>query len=319
MSKNSNEPTVWNVGIHATGDANVVNHGPAVGRIDGDVTITPTAPPRTGPVATADNKGAEVDVGILTVLAVEHAAVVNAMRGLRGYRTDRVSATGALVHHAEFGPLQSAIRVAVAQMPTPGNESAAVSYLELMRALAPGVVVLVGIAGGIGKGVALGDVVLSDAVVLYDPRKVTADGVRHRGDSFVVSAAIRHRLNEFLVETGGHVRDPHGEPVRVLMGPIGAGAAVIADRGSADREWLLEFNDKLLAVETESAGMARAFHQVAGPTDRPFGWLAIRGISDLADGAKNDDHHESASRHAAAVAMHLLPHLSFHRSIDGRG
>jgi adenosylhomocysteine nucleosidase len=309
MNANDGRPTVWNVGIHASDGAHVVNNGAAVGLNKGNLHVQSAAAPRPGPLPAEASDG--VDVGILTVLPVEHRAIVDALRGLRGYRTERVVATGPAVHRAEFGPPGDAVRVAAAQLPTPGNEASAISYLGLVRALSPGIVLLVGIAGGIGKGVNLGDVVLSDAVVLYDPRKVTEEGVRHRGDSFAVSAAVKHRLNEFMVETGGRVRDPHGEPVRVLTGPIGAGAAVIADRGSADREWLLQFNDKLLAVETEAAGMARAFHQEAGPTDRPFGWLAVRGISDLADGAKNDDHHEIASRHAAAVAVQLLPHLSF--------
>jgi len=306
-----------NVGILATGGY-VNAPGVVAGTISGPVTVAapphPEPGPEPGPVPEPTDRpaGARVDVGILTVLPVEQRAIVEALQHLRDYRTDRPIPDGPLVHRAEAGTVDRPVHVAAFQMVDRGNTSAAVA-LELVRELSPGVVVLTGIAGGIGTQVGLGDVVLSDAVVLYDPRKITSEGVHHRGDSYVISAAVRYRLNEFMVDTGGRVRDPQGGSVRVLQGAIGGGSAVLADGASEDREWLLRYNDKLLAVETESAGLAQAFHQVAGAASRPVGWLAVRGISDLADGSKDDSRHEEASRNAAAVVVALLPHLSFDR------
>jgi len=40
------------------------------------------------------------------------------------------------------------------------------------------------------------------------------------------------------------------------------------------------------------------------------GWLSIKGISDYADEEKNDDYHDIASWHAAAVLIEMLPYLS---------
>lgn len=112
--------------------------------------------------------------------------------------------------------------------------------------------------------------------------------------------------------TGGVLTDGDGVPFRIHRGPIGSGSAVITDENSGTRAWLRTVNEKVLAVETEAAGLAQSFHESA---DRPapFGWLTIRGISDEADVHKptDDDYHDLAARHAAAVLMALAPHLVF--------
>jgi hypothetical protein len=53
---------------------------------------------------------------------------------------------------------------------------------------------------------------------------------------------------------------------------------------------------------------AEAFYETAGVSGTS-GWLAIRGISDLADPGKDDEYHEIASWHAAVVLLQLLPYL----------
>lgn len=310
--------TQRNIGMLVSGGHATAN-GPVVGRVDGDLTIEPSSLSASGTMPgpataspSADSTEMEgADVGILTVLPVEQRAVVEALRRLPGYRWDRPSTVGPRVHRVEVGPPGQQVRVAAMQMVDRGPDAAGVAHLQLVQALSPDVVLLVGIAGGVRPGISIGDVVLSDTVVRYDPRRVAEDGVHHRGDTYVVTAAVRHRLNEFMVETGGEVAGPQGEVIRVRQGPIGSGSAVITDPRSEDRDWLLHVNEKLLAVETEAAGMAQAFYQVTGPTPRPFGWVTVRGVSDNADAAKGHEHHELASRHAAAVTMELLPYLRF--------
>ena len=84
---------------------------------------------------------------------------------------------------------------------------------------------------------------------------------------------------------------------------------MVADARSGIRRYIENFNDKTLAVETEAGGVAEAFHESAADA-RTRGWLAIRGISDYADAEKNDDYHDIASWHAAAVLIQMLPYLS---------
>ncbi len=96
-------------------------------------------------------------------------------------------------------------------------------------------------------------------------------------------------------------------------GPIGSGNAVVTDADSYIRTWLQGVNENVLAVETEAAGAAQTFHEVAGWSATPYGWLTIRGISDAADEHKPPagDHHALASRHAASVMITLAPYLDF--------
>jgi adenosylhomocysteine nucleosidase len=92
-------------------------------------------------------------------------------------------------------------------------------------------------------------------------------------------------------------------------GPIGAGNAVVTDAGSEIRHWLRTFNERVLAVETESAGVAQSFHETVRQDTAPRGWLTVRGISDTADRHKGHAHHDLAARRAAEVMAMLLPHL----------
>ena len=175
--------------------------------------------------------------------------------------------------------------------------------------------VLVGIAGGINPAVRLGDVVVVQEVIYYDLRKETLHEIFRRGQARPVPAAIRHAINDFF--------SYHGEPYRasiedqdgtsrtcnVLPGPIGSGEAVIAHKDSDIRQYVASFNDKTLALETEAGGLAEAFYAMADATSSGGGWLAIRGISDHADEAKDGTYHDIASWHAAAILLQLLAYL----------
>ena len=64
------------------------------------------------------------------------------------------------------------------------------------------------------------------------------------------------------------------------------------------------YNEKVLVVDMESEGVARHCHSAGGQR-----WVVVRGVSDLADKQKNDDHQMVAARNAAMVVQALLPHL----------
>ena len=76
---------------------------------------------------------------------------------------------------------------------------------------------------------------------------------------------------------------------------------------------LQEPHPKTLAVETEAGGVAQAFYEQVTAESSVRGWLAIRGISDSADEAKDDTFHAVASTNAAAVLERLIPYLTLVR------
>lgn len=250
------------------------------------------------------------DVGILTVLTEELRAVVNVLRRQPGYRTDSLR-DGTQVHRAEVPGDGGPVRVAATQTLEPGPQSAAAAYRRLQDNVDPTTILLVGIAGGIRPDLQVGDVVIADEVIYYDARRETAEGARRRGKSHPTSPVLRHRVNDFFLRFGPTI-DVGGGPVRVLRGPVGSGAAVMADANSDIRAYLRAFNEKTLAVETEAIGVGQAFYERIDAERSLTGWLTIRGISDLADRSKGHGDHQLASDHAAAVMERLIPLLGLH-------
>jgi adenosylhomocysteine nucleosidase len=253
------------------------------------------------------------DVGVITVLSEETHAMTTALAG-SGTLRKHVGDDGARYYERDVDVGGNGLRVVVTQAADRGQRPMAIAFARLQRCYAPAVVVLVGIAGGIHPMVKLGDVVVAQDVIYYDLRKEAPSGTVWRGQSRPVPIAIRHALNDFFASNGEPYRTsitgPHGvsRPCTVLAGPIGSGEAVVAAGDSNIRQYIAGFNDKTLALETEAGGLAQAFYETADASGSS-GWLAVRGISDLADACKDDQYHEIASWHAAVVFLQLLPYL----------
>ncbi|WUH97236.1 5'-methylthioadenosine/S-adenosylhomocysteine nucleosidase [Spirillospora sp. NBC_00431] len=276
-----------NVHSSAVGDHPVVNVGTA---------------PR------AQDAPAGVDVGIITILDVETDAVRLAL----DLREDPIDSLR--FYTGEVPAARKPVTVAAIRALDQGQRSAILAYDNLCAHHDPTVVVLAGIGGGLHKDVRKGDVVVATRVVYYDLRKETPDGTQRRGEERHAPAGVGHAVNAFF--TDHHpgefsVKDPGGtaRTVRFHHGPIASGDAVVADRDSGIVRFLAGFNDKILAVDMEAAGVGQACHERSASTARPHGWVVVRGISDDANPAKNDDHHGIASWHAAVALKKLIPYL----------
>lgn len=255
------------------------------------------------------------DVGVITVLSEETSAVA-AVLGASGQCQVRVHDSGLRYREAYLGSSNSGISVVATQTLGQGQQSAVIAFERLREAYAPATVILTGIAGAINPIINLGDVVIATGVIHYDQRKETPAGIARRGQEIPVPARTRHAINAFFSD--------HGEPYRATIpgsqgitracavrpGLIGSGEAVVADQNSPIRSFVSTFNEKTLALETEAAGIAEAFYEAADTLAAGTGWLAIRGISDSADAAKDDSYHEIASWHAAAILRQMLPYLT---------
>ncbi|WP_433239419.1 hypothetical protein [Actinomadura nitritigenes] len=295
MSSRSHVSGVLNTGGTTNITSSAVGHRPVL---------------TTGPRAA--EKGADgparADVGVITILGVETQAVRLALDlgedlvgGLRFYTGDVP---------ADDRP----VRVAVIRALGQGQRSAMAAYDNLRRHHDPRVIVLAGIGGGIHPSVRLDDVVIATRVVYYDLRKKTPQGTHRRGEEREAPAELGHAVNAFFTDHDPGdfaVTDPGGttRSVRFHHGPIGSGDAVIADGDSGVLRYLASFNDKILAVDMEAGGLSQASHEESAGSGRPHGWVVVRGISDDASTAKDDDHHRTASWHAAVALRELLPYL----------
>ncbi|WP_409238163.1 hypothetical protein [Streptomyces sp. PA5.6] len=299
-----------NYGIENSGSGNVTVNG-AVAMGSGTSVTQHGAAPVAAPAAPQDSaRAAPVwDVGVVTVLSVETRAVLDELSKW-GSHAEARTRQGAVLHEFAREHAGRTVHAAVTQSLLPGQHSAGSTVEELRREYAPRLIVLVGIAGSIHPDALLGDVVVAQEVIHYEPRKVTPGGVLRRGRGHTVTAGVQHALNSFFTAHGEPWPLPHSPGHRALRGPIGSGEAVLADVRADERRYLREYNEKILAVETEGAGLATAVHASLGGADAAQAWLVVRGISDAADSAKDDSHHEIAARNAAFVFSSLLPHLT---------
>jgi adenosylhomocysteine nucleosidase len=297
-----------NSGVQNTGPGTINIHASAIG-----AGAAVGRQPQETVRHSGDAGARHADVGVITVLSVETHAMTTALARAGSLRR-RVLEDGSRCHEADVEVDGNSLRMVVMQAVDRGQRSMVIAFERLRRYYAPTVVVLVGIAGGIHPAIRIGDVVVVEEVIYYDLRKETPVGTVHRGQSRPVPAAIRHAINDFFSSKGEPYRtsiaDPLGisRPFSVLPGPIGSGEAVVADVESNIRQYIAGFNDKTLALETEAGGLAQAFYEMVGGAETS-GWLAVRGISDLANPRKNDENHEAASWHAAAVLLQMLPYL----------
>jgi len=206
-----------------------------------------------------------------------------------------------------------------------GNPSAAVVAAGLIHRHTPRAFFLMGIAAGVRGKIRIGDVVLSDRVVAYEPAALVRAGgtatVQPRPEidrapygmlqDVVAYRADPKRLREAFARAGGKVPvAPHGKEedqyrehvassIAARLGTIASGEKLLRDPGKlvALRDTM---HGKIEAGEMEAAGVVEACR----PRHTP--WLVVRGISDFGDELKSDAFHTFAARAAATVLVDFV-------------
>jgi adenosylhomocysteine nucleosidase len=245
---------------------------------------------------------------ILTALELEGAAVRAHLRHSR------------LHHHAagtvfEVGTLVAwpDREVALAEIGMGTTNAAAITERAIAE-FQPSAVVFVGIAGGLRDWIALGDVVVATRVYAYQGGRVDGDEFLARPQSWDTS----HRLVQLakLVQRTKAWPGAAESRTQVHFEPIAAGDVVLNSTTAPEHERLRTHYNDAVAVEMESSGVALAGHLCEStPT------VAVRGISDLADG--NKVHADSAgwqttaAANAAAFAVGLVGAIQENSSVAG--
>ncbi len=196
-----------------------------------------------------------------------------------------------------------------------GKVAAANTTTLLAERFGVSAIVMTGVAGGLGPGVKVGDVVVADALLQHDmdaspifPRHEVPGYARSR---FATDATFTGRLAQACEAT---LRDPLatlGESAVAsfgLHGPrVHRGLLISGDRfvsRTAESQALQAELPDALAVDMESAAVA----QVCADFGLPF--AVVRTISDRADDAAHVDFprflEQVASRYSAAVVQRLL-------------
>jgi adenosylhomocysteine nucleosidase len=176
-----------------------------------------------------------------------------------------------------------------------GKVAAAMTATRLIETGQPDAIVFTGVAGGLGRGVQRGDVVLATELLQHDldaspifPRyEVPLSGTSR----FVVDAAWRQRLLGAL----------DGLPHRVHQGLIISGDRFVST--TAEAQDLQARLPDALAVEMEGAALAQVCHAYRTP------FAVVRSISDRADDEAHGDFNDFIEQVAAQVSHQVLTAL----------
>jgi nucleoside phosphorylase len=192
---------------------------------------------------------------------------------------------------------------------------------------------LMGIAAGIQGKVRIGNVVLSERVVAYEPgalvRKAGKASVEQRPEidrapySILQDVAayqvVPKRLRVAFNQAGGKIpkptkgkeaefRDHVATSITARVSTIASGEKLLRDPSKL-RSIREGIHGRAEVGEMEATGVVEACR----PRNVP--WLVVRGISDFGDEFKDDRFHDFAARAAAAV---LVDFLAFGLDLRGR-
>ncbi|MGW3306122.1 phosphorylase family protein [Streptomyces sp. NPDC001073] len=191
-------------------------------------------------------------------------------------------------------------RVAVVEIGE-GNSGSAAHTERAIAYFQPTAVFFVGVAGSLRAEVALGDVVVASKIYLHHGGKESDDAFRARPRAWEMRHGVEQRVRRAL-------RDSPGTHFK----PLVSGDVVLNSRTSPLADLIDRSYNDAVAIDMESAGMAQA----AQLSDIPV--LAVRGISDFADGRKAVADAKGtqpvAARNAAAVAVRILRELPVPRA-----
>lgn len=206
------------------------------------------------------------------------------------------------------------LNVALTSVGMPNNLQAMGAVHEIAEAYVPRVWVLVGMSAGIKGLVRLGDVVLPQIVWYYEPGRRLEDLFEPRPES-IARSRLNHQLAAFdpaserlqdrLRRTLSEL--PRGHKVRasrrstlsvsVLRDAIASGEKLLRDEGKTLVE-LHGMDQRIRYADQESYGFALACSGVE--------WLIARGVSDFADGNKDDKWQFAATCLAVCTVLDFL-------------
>jgi nucleoside phosphorylase len=248
-----------------------------------------------------------VDVAIITAKEIEYQAVHDTAVygfGMQWQNPARMFPHSIL--HYQIAENSAGLRIALVNASCQGQVQAANVTHDVVRDLRPQLILLVGVAAGVGKDVELGDVLISDRLIDFELGKITADRTARDFKSCRTDPKLLVALSDFR-DTGWQqkirARRPDGHSnvyPRVHNGDVLCGNKVVADEPTVKS--LMRHFREIVALEMESYGAASALEH----RDSPPLFGMVKGSCDKADPNKGDDWQEYASCAAAAYVLGFL-------------
>jgi nucleoside phosphorylase len=238
---------------------------------------------------------------VVTAIPVERAAMLESMVAVEREDHD----AGTIFHVGRL--LGSAWRV-VLVLAGRGNSQAAVLVERAIQHYRPSLVMMVGVAGGLHTDLELGDVVVAEKVYAVHGGKEGDSGFQAHPACWFL-AHVHFQLAQLIAsENTWQNALAERSDARAYVRPIASGEVVLDSLNSPYAQLIKKHYNDAAAVEMEGAGVALASHL---SESRPA--VIVRGISDRADGRKEDADRaggqQRAARNAVAFALALLAEL----------
>jgi len=209
----------------------------------------------------------------------------------------------------------------LATIGSPGNVAAGNATTELINHFSPGLVVLIGIACGLRGKTKLGQVIIAERIVHYEPHAKTTDNdgatkEEDRPETYRLGHRLKQeivhysppidRLSENLQAVGQNFPDTDGtndfaSSLQFSVGTIASGE-ILWRNPDEFKNLRTSIHGKIECADMEGFGVVEACERARVP------WLVVRGISDFGDAVKVDDFHTIAATAASIIAIDFLEH-----------
>jgi len=250
-------------------------------------------------------------IGIMSAMHEELAAVLASMPG-----EQRVQVAG-----RDFWVGHWQGHAVVAVLSRIGKVAAATTATVLLERFQVDTLVFTGVAGGMGSGVRVGDVVVANGFVQHDmdasplfPRhEVPLYGRARFETDASLSAQLAKAAQQVLAHAAYHLgagtlAEFHLDSPQVHQGLVVSGDRFVAT--STESQALRQALPDALAVEMEGAAVAQVCHDYAVP------FAAVRTISDRADDAAHTDFNRFIREVASSYSLAILSQWLTHRPPD---
>ncbi len=233
---------------------------------------------------------------IVTATKVESLAVLAVFEQATKQKWRTVSIADRV--YREFGTLNGTqVYLTLSEMGSGGLGAAQQTVHKGIAALRPDAVVMVGIAFGLDdKKQAIGDILVSQQLMLYDIQRVGKEAILPRGDRPHASPWLLNHLKSADLDWSG---------ATVRFGLLLTGEKLIDNIDY--REALRELEPEAIGGEMEGSGLYVACQ------DAKVDWILIKAICDFADGHKSEDkatRQRLAAENSAAFLAHALLHAA---------
>lgn len=255
----------------------------------------------------------QYDTDLLVVTALRDPEMVAVHRLPWNWRAEEPLDDATFIRRGSFTSSGKEFSVVTAVSDRMGMVAASVLASKAIALLRPRYVVMVGICAGFEGETKFGDVVLADPAWDHQSgKRVEEQDGTHTfkidPHQLPVSTFVKSRMKQVgldrnkLADIRAARDDEPGHDLRVLVGPMATGSAVIADKEIAD-QIKDQQGRKILAIEMEAYGIYFAAQHAGAPKPTAF---ALKAVCDFADNSKDNSVQKYASYASAAVMAHFF-------------